>query len=48
MSCCTSDVRLQVLSFIEIMHLGSIHRFQRFSCYHFVVVDKLLPQFLSE
>jgi len=34
MVCCTSCIGLQVLPFIDYRHLGSIHHFQRFSCFH--------------
>jgi len=33
MSWCTSGVGLKVLPFTDKRHLGSIHRFQRFSCF---------------
>jgi len=33
MSWCTSGVGLQVLPVIDNRHLGSIHHFQRFSCW---------------
>jgi len=33
LSWCTSGVGLQVLSFIDNRHLGSIHRFQRYPCF---------------
>jgi len=37
MSLCTNGIGLQVLPFRDNMHLGSIHRFQWFSCYSFLL-----------
>jgi len=44
MSCCTSDVGLQVLPFINHTHLGSILCFQRFSCIKMLTIYLYIPQ----
>ena len=46
MSWCTSGVGLQVLPFIDISHLWSILRFQRFSCFsNFLITQLMLLEF---
>jgi len=46
---CTSGVGLQVLPFINNSHLGSIPRFQRFSCYYKLATNMVMwPSMLTK